>query len=318
MLMQRVALGIFALTIVTGAGLARAQDFPSKTVRIVTSGIGGSSDITARLVAQGITGGLGQQVTVDNRAGGAIQGELVMKSPPDGYTTLIAGGTFWTFPLLQKTQYDPIRDFAPITLVEVSVSVFVVHPSIPVKSTKEAIEFAKARPGQLNFPSSGSGSTSHLTMELFKTLAGVNLVHVPYKSNSLGMTDLLGGQLQISIPSATSAAPHIKSGRLRALGVTSAQPSPLAPGLPPIAATVPGYEAVSMTGFFAPAKTPTAIINRLNQETVRYLRTPEAKERFFGTGAEAVGSTPEHLATALREEIARLDKVVRAIGMRAE
>src|SRR5688572_10743932 len=221
MFMHRVAIGISVLTTTMYASLMGAQDFPSKPVRIVTSGIGGSSDITARMVAQGITGGLGQQVTVDNRAGGAVQGELVAKSPPDGYTTLIAGGTFWTFPLLQKTSYDPIRDFAPITLVETSVSVLVVHPSIPAKSTKEAVEFAKARPGQLNFPSSGSGSTSHLTMELFKTLAGVNLVHIPYKSNSLGMTALIAGELQMSIPSATSVAPHIKSGRLRALGVTS-------------------------------------------------------------------------------------------------
>jgi tripartite-type tricarboxylate transporter receptor subunit TctC len=318
MLTQRYVIGFFALTIIAASGVTRAQEYPSKPVRIVTSGVGGSSDITARLVAQGISTGLGQQITIDNRPSGAIQGDLVAKSPPDGYTLLIAGGTLWTFPLLQKTSYDPARDFAAITLIEVSVNVVAVHPSLPVKSVKELIAFAKARPGELNYFSSGSGSTSHLTMELFKSLAGVNVVHVPYKSNSMGMTDLIGGQLQLGFPSATSAAPHAKSGRIRTLAVSSTQPSALAPGLPPVAATVPGYEAVSMTGFFAPVKTPAPIINRLNQEVVRFLKTPDAREKFFTMGAEAVGSTPEQMATALKEEVARMDKLIKAIGLRAD
>jgi len=300
-----------------GAGTASSQDYPSKPIRIITSPAGGGTDFTVRQIAQGISGPLGQQIIVDNRPSGIIQGETVSKAAPDGYTLLIAGGTFWTLPLLQKTTYDPIRDFSPITLIDVSINVVAVHPSVPVKSIRELVALAKARPGELNYASTGSGGTAHLATELFKSMAGVNIVHVPYKSMPAAITDLIGGQVQLLFVSSTSAAPHVKSGKLKAIAVTSTQPSALAPGLPPVATSgVPGYEVVSMTAMFAPAKTPAAIIKRVNEEVVRYLKTPEAKETFFSRGLDAVGSSPEQLAVAMKAEMARLEKVIKETGIR--
>jgi len=301
------------------AGTAYAQDYPNRPVRIITSGAGGSSDIIARLVAQGISGLLGQQVIVENRPTGVIPGQTVAAAAPDGYTLLVSGGTLWTSTLLRKTSYDAIRDFAPITLIENSVSVIAVHPSLPVKSVKDLIALARARPGELNYTSSGAGSTSHLTMELFKSMANVDIVHVPYKSNSAAMMDLLGGQVQLSFISASSVVPQVKAGKLRALAVSSAAPSALMPGLPTVAASgVPGYEAVSMTALLAPAKTPAPVIRRANEEAVRYLRTPEAKETLLKNGAEAVGSTPEQLATAIKSDMERLGKLIKDLNLRVD
>lgn len=318
MLLPRIFSAPFSLAMLgLAAGMASGQDYPTKPIRIISSPAGGGTDLTTRSIAQGISGSLGQQIIVDNRPAGVIQGELLSKASPDGYNLLVAGGTVWNFPLLQKTVYDPVRDFSPITLIDLSINVVVVHPSLPVKSIKELIALAKAKPGELNYASAAVAGPSHVAAELFKSMAGVNIVHVPYKSMPAALTDLIGGQVQVLFVSSTSAAPHVKSGRLKALAVTSAQPSALAPGLPPVGASgVPGYEVVFMTAMFAPARTPAAIIKRLNEEVVRYLKTPEAKENLFNRGLEAVGSSPEQLAVAMKADMGRLEKVIKETGMR--
>ena len=296
---------------------AFAQDYASKPIRVITGSPGGSTDFTTRQVAQALSTALGQQVIVENRDG-LLAAQAVAKAPPDGYTLVAAGGSLWITPLLQKTGYDAVTDFSPVSLLVRDVSLFVVHPSVPVTSIKELIALAKARPGQLNYATSGVGSTPHLATELFKAMSGINMVHIPYKGNSQALADLIGGQVQLALISAPSATPHIKSGKLRALAVTSAQPTPLAPGMPTVAATLPGFEAVGLTALFAPAKTPGAIVKRLNEEAARFLRTGEAQETFLKRGAEAVGSSPEQLAAAMKTEIERLGKLVKDLGIRAE
>lgn len=313
-----VPLVVVSLTIL-GADTASCQNYPNKPIRIVTSGVGGGNDFTARLIAQGLTVSMGQQLVVENRGSGVIPGQVVSQAPPDGYTLLVAGGNFTIGPLLEKTPYDPVRDFFPISLVTSAPNILVVHPSLPVKSVKELIALAKARPRELNYASAGAGGTIHLAAELFKAMASVNIVRIPYKSSATQMADLIGGHVQLTFGNAANVNPHVKSGRLRALAVASAQPSALAPDLPTVAASgLPGYESVQMSGIFAPAKTPGAIINRLNQEVVRFLRTADAKERFLNSGVETVGSSPEELAATMKSEITRLGKVIKDAGIRAD
>ena len=301
------------------AGAASAQAYPSKTIRIVTAGVGGGNDFVSRLVAQAIAGPLGQSVVVDNRPGvSTIPGQVVSQSPPDGYTILVYGPGTWLSQFLRKdVPYDVERDFAPVSILDRGPLLVVVHPSVPVKSTKELIALAKAMPGQLNYSTGGTGSTSHLAPEQFKFLTGVNMVRIPYKSGSQEIIDLVAGEVQLTF-STGRAAPYAQSGRLRALAHTSDQPSTLYPGIPRVADVVPGYRAVSFTAMFVPAKTPEAIIRRLNQEVVRFLRTPEAKERLTNEGTEPVGSTPEELTTAVRAEVGRWGKVIKAAGIQPE
>ena len=241
------------------------------------------------------------------------------KSPPDGYTILVAGGQAFITPLLQKASYDPERDFAAVTLTDTSPNILTVHPSVPAKSVKELVALAKARPGELNYGSTAAGGSIHLATELFKSMAGVNIVNIPYKATGLAVNDLMGGQVHLMISTALSVTPQMKSGRLRGLAVTSAQPSVLAPGLPTIAAAgLPGYEAVGITGAYAPAKTPAAIINRLNQEMVRYLNTPDAKEKFLNVGGEVAPNSPEQSNAIVRADIARWTKIIKEVGIRAQ
>ena len=316
MSMTRFVVWIFSIgIIVPGTGVVSGQSYPSKPIRIIAPDAGSSSDVTARLLAQGITAGLGQQVIIDNRGSGVLSAEPAAKAPPDGYTLLIAGGTFWTFPLLQKTSYDPVKDFVPITTIEQSTNVVAVHPSLPAKSVKELIALAKAKPGELNYGSGPNASSSHLAPALFVHMAGANIVRVPYKSSGQATTALLGGEVHMVVVSATVVAPHHKAGRLRALAVTSAGPSALFPELPPAAATVPGYVSVGVTGIFGRAGTPDAIIRRLNQEMVRYLKTPEAKEKLLAVGAEPVGDTPEELAAFVKSDMEKLGKLIKDIGL---
>ncbi len=298
---------------------ATAQDYPNKPVRLVTTGVGSAADFAARLIAQGIAGPLGQQVIVDNRASGVIPGEIVSKAPPEGYTLLVAGSTLWIGPLLRKTPFDPVRDFAPITLASGTPNIIVVHPSVQVNSVKDLIALAKAKPGALSYASATAGATSHLAGELFKTMAGVDIVNIPYKSGAAQMADLIGGQVQLSFATAASVATHIKSGRLKALAVTSPQPSTLAPGLPTVAASgLPGYEMVTITGIFAPARTPAPLIGRLNHEMVRFLKSPEAKENFFSAGMETIGSSPEELGAKIKSVMASLGKVIKDAGIHVD
>jgi tripartite-type tricarboxylate transporter receptor subunit TctC len=305
--------------LVLGAGFASSQSYPNKPIRIVTIEAGGGGDLAARLIAQGLSGSLGQQVLVDNRGGGVIAIEIVAKAPPDGYTLLLYGGTLWIGPLLQKVSWDPVRDFSPITLAVTFPNIVAVHPSMPVKSVKELTALAKARPGELNYGSGSIGASTHLAAELFKSMAGVNIVRVPYKGGGPATIALVTGEVQLMFATVGLVTPHVKSGRLRALAVTTAQPSALAPGLPTVAASgVPGYESASILGILAPAKTPEGIINRLNQEIVRALHRPEVKERLFSSGVETVGSSPVELAATMRAESAKWGKVVKEAGIRAE
>ena len=295
-----------------GLGLASGQDYPNKPIRIITNGPGGNNDFIARLIAQGISGPLGQPVVVVDQPSGSIPMETVVKAPPDGYTLLVNGTPLWILPLIRNNvPWDPIKDFSPITLVVNSPNVLVVHPSLPAKSVNELIALAKARPGELNYASVGPGSGAHLAAELFKSLTGVNIVHIPYKTAAQVINDLIGGQVQLTFAVVAAATSHIKSGRLRALAITSAQPSALFPGLPTVAATVPGYEAAGMSGLFAPAKTPEAIISRLNQEAVRFLKTAQAREQLFNNTLEAVGSSPEEFSIKIKSEMTKLGKVIR-------
>ncbi len=315
----RFAIRLSPVALIFCAGVVLGQNYPSKSIRIVTSTPGGGADVVARLLAQGMAPGLGQQVIVDNRASGVIPGEIVAKAAADGYTLLLAGGTFTLGPLMEKTPYDPVKDFSPITLATSAPIILVINPSLPITSVKELIAYAKAKPGELNDASVASGSTPHLAAELFKAMAGVNIVRVAYKGTVQGLNDLIAGNVQLSFATAGGAVPFVKSGRLRGLAVTSARPSILFPDLPTIAqAGLAGYEAVSSYGLFAPAGTPAARIKIINQEAVRYLRSGQAKERLLNTGAESVGSSPEEFLAAMKSEIVRMSKVIKALGIRAE
>jgi tripartite-type tricarboxylate transporter receptor subunit TctC len=300
--------------------LADGQEFPSKPIRIVTAGVGGGSDFAARLIGQAISGPMGQQVIVDNRSGGVIPGEVVAKSAPDGYTLLLYGSAHWLAPFLQdKVPYDPIKDFLPVTLAASTPAVLVVHPSLPVKSIKELIALAKARPGQLNYATGAAGSSDHLAAELFRVMAALDMVRIPYKSGTARMTDLVGGHVLMSFGTGGTLMPHINAGKLRALGVTSAQPSALFPNLPTIAASgLPGYEAVSIYGVFVPARTSDPVIRRLNQEIVRALNQPELKEKLLLVGVEPVGSSANGLAAAVQAEMTKLGKIIKDAGIRAD
>ena len=312
-----VALFSVALMIM-GAGIVSGQDYPNKPVRIVTSGIGGGADFIARIVAQGIAGPLGQEVVVVNFPSGLIPGQTVSRAPADGYTLLITGNSLWLGRLLNdNVPYDGAKDFAPITWTSMAPNILVVHPALPVKSVKELIALAKARPGELNFTISSMGGSGHLATELFMTMAGVKLVRVAYKSGSQEITDLMSGQVQLAFSNAASVAPHLKSGRLKPLAVTSPKPSAQAPDLPTIAASLPGYETIGITGIYAPAKTPAAIINRLNREIVRFINQPDAKEKLLNAGQEIVGSSPNVLATTMKSEMAKWNKLIKDAGITA-
>lgn len=296
-----------------------AAAFPSKPVRIITSEVGGSPDFLARLVARGIAGGLGQNLIIENRAS-MKAAELVAQAPADGYTLLFASiGLHVTGPFLQKLTFDPVRDFSPVTTVNWQPNVIVVTPALPAKSVKELVAYAKSRPGELNYGSSSTGSANHLAAELFNTMAGIKTVRINYKGMGQAMIDLIAGQLQLSFPAAATATPHLKSGKLRALAVTSTQPYSLLPTLPTAEASgLPGYESSSIYGLLTPARTPAAVVRRLNQESVTFLRTPDAREKFLNAGSEVVGSTPDELAATMKSESTKWGKVIRDAGIKPE
>ncbi len=301
-----------------GASPASAQDFPHKPIRILASEPGGSNDFVARPLAQGLTANMKQNVIVENRPG-MIAAENVARASPDGYTLLVAGGSFVLGPLMRKMTYDVLRDFTPVTLAVTSPNIVVVPLASPVKSIKELIDAAKARPGALNYSSASVGSANHLGAELFKSMAHVDIVRVPYKGAGPALAALVAGQVDVSFGSAGSAMPHVQAGRVRALAVTSSKPTALAPGLPTVAsAGLPGFESVVINGVHAPAKTPRAIVSRLNQEMVRVLNEPEVKERFFKSGSEVMGTSPADSLAIVKAEIARMGKVIKDAGIREE
>ncbi len=303
---------------VLGAGVLRAQEYPSKSIRIVTAPAGGTVDMVTRLIGQELAPALGQSVVADNRPL-LIGMENVAKSPPDGYSLLVAADPFWIGPLLQKLNYDPVRDFTPISLLTRAPNVLVVHPSLPVKTVRELIALAKAKPGVLNYSSSGTGASNHLAAELFKAMAGVNIVRIPYKGSAPTVTALISGEVQVMFATQSSISSYLDTGRMRALAVTTKEPSALFSGVPTVAASgVPGYEATSTQAIFAPAKTPASVVNRLNREIVQSLSRHEVKEKFLKYGLETVGTSAEELDTAMKSEMARMGKVIGEAGIKAE
>jgi tripartite-type tricarboxylate transporter receptor subunit TctC len=316
----RVDVDAFPLRLAQGertrASEASVQGYPSKPIRIFTTEVGGASDLPARLIAKELQASLGQPVLVENRA--IIGVELVAQAAGDGHTLLHYTSPLWIIPLFRSNvSWDVNRDFTPIGLTVVTPNVLVVHPSLPVKSVKELIVLAKARPGDLNYGSSSTGSSNHLAGELFKSMAGVKIVRIAYKGGGSSLNALIAGELQLAFPSAGSAMGHVKAGKLRALAVTSAEPSALTPGLPTVAASgLPGYESISYTGMFAPAKTPAALVNRLSQEVAQGLRVPAVKERLFNVGSEVIASSPAEAAATIRSETERIRKLINDAGLR--
>ena len=313
--MSRIAAAVlFALI---GAPAA-AQQYPVKPIRwIVPFPPGGGNDTIARLVGQKLSAALGQQVIVDNRPGasGMIGAELAVKAPPDGYTLLTVPITYAVTPsVFPKMPYDAEKDLAPVALVAAAPFILVVHPTLPVKTVKDLIALAKSRPGQINYASASAGGMPHLAGELFNIMAGVKLTHIPYKGAAPATIDLLAGQVSLMFNNMLSAMPHVKSGKLRAVAVTSAKRSSAVPELPTVAETIPGFEASGWYGAFAPAATPREIIAKLNGEINRLMRQPDVAQRLAGDGVEAVTMTPAEFGTYLHSEIVKWGKVVKISG----
>jgi tripartite-type tricarboxylate transporter receptor subunit TctC len=313
---------IFAVLALTAAS-AFAQNYPARPVRLVVAyAPGGSNDILARALAQKLGETWKQPVLVDNRPGGntIIGTDLVANAPPDGYTLLVTPPSFVINPgLVKKLPYDSLRDFTPVSLLNINPQVLVVNPSVPAKNVKELIALAKSKPGVLNYSSSGSGGANHLAGELLKSMAGLRIVHVPYKGNAPSLTALVSGEVDFAINSLPSALPLIRPGRLRAIAVTSRTRSSVLPELPTIEESgLRGYEAVAWTGLSAPAKTPRDIVERINGTVAATIATPEFRDRLRSEGSDPVGSTPEQFAAFLQSEIAKWQKIVSAAGVVAE
>ncbi len=317
------ALSAVALLLQSLNALPAQQSYPTKPVRmVVSSSPGGGPDIVARLVAAKLSEALGQQFIVDNRAGAGtmIGNDMVAHAAPDGYTVLMAGAAVAINPAMMKNpSFDAVKDFAAVSQVVSLPFILVVHPSVPVKSVKELIALAKANPGQLNFASGGIGSSPHLAMALFLSMTQTSMVHIPYKGTGVGVIDLLAGQVKVMMPNLLSALPHLKTAKLRALGVTSAKRSSAVPDVPAIAeAGVPGYDAVQWYGVLAPAGTPKEIVARLSGEIARIMQLPEIKDRLAGEGADAVGSSPDRYAAFIKSEVTKWTKVIRDAGIKPE
>lgn len=302
---------------------AWAQNYPTRPIRlIVPFPPGGTTDVVARLMAQKITDAWGQQVVVDNRpgAGGTIGTELAAKSPPDGHTLLMGSITTHAVnpALYSKLNFDPVKDFVPVGLIVSSPQLLAVHPSVPAKSAREFIALARKSPGKLNYASAGAGTSPHLTFELFKSVAGVDLVHVPYRGTGPAITELVGGQVQAMITGVVALMPHVKSGRLRGLAVTSARRVSALPQLPTLQEEgLAGFDVSSWFGFFAPAGTSPNIVNRLNDEIARILADPEVVKRLTDQGADPAPMKPAQFAAYVKSEMERWGKVVRETGARA-
>ena len=321
-----VVRGATAATLLTTsifAADAGAQDFPARPIRvIVPQSAGGSTDLAARVVVQKLGEALRQNVVVDNRPGaGSINGtEIVAKALPDGHTLLAVAASFTITPaLVTKLTFDPVRDFAPVTQLADLAHILVVHPSVPVKSVKDLIGLAKAKPGVLNYASSGIATSTHLAAELFMYMTGTQMVNVPYKGGAPAMVAMLGGQCQVNFATSSTALPHIKADKLRALAVTTGRRSVFFPELPTLAeAGVPGYAHSSWVGILAPAKTPRAVMDRLNSELVTSVQSPEIKSLLLREGLEALGNTQKEFETVIKTEVAKWQKLVKTAGIKAD
>jgi tripartite-type tricarboxylate transporter receptor subunit TctC len=318
---HRIA-ALACLAALAGAA-AHAQQYPSKPVRLVVGyPPGGAVDAIARVLAQPLGQAFGQQFVIENRGGasGIIGADVTAKSPPDGYTLIVLSGTHTVNPsLYKKLPYDTERDFAAISMLASSAYILVVHPSLPVKSVRELIAFAKKNRGQINYASSGNAGMPHLSGELFKVKSGIEMTHIPYKGSAAVTTAVLSGEVPIMFSNLISTMPQVQAGRFRALGVTGLARIAAAPDVPTIAeAGLPGYEVVGWYGFMAPANTPAEIINRLSAQTAKALQAPEVLKRFANEGIDAVGSTPEAFAKVIREDIVKWGEVVRQSGAKVD
>ena len=315
------AVAIAALMIAVSAPTPAA--WPERPLRVVVgSSAGGGGDILARTISPKLSDALGQPIVIDNRGGaaGAIACEIVAKAAPDGYTVLLASvGMLAINPgLYPKLQYAPLRDFRPLTLLAAAPYVLVVNPSVPARSVRELIALAAAKPGSLNFASGGTGTGNHFSGELFKLLAGIDLVHVPYKGTGPALTDVLGGQIQIMFSNLLPAMPHVRAGRLRALAVTSAQRSPSAPELPSVGESLAGYSTTVWHGLLLPVQTPPAIATRLQREVVTLLQQPEIRGRLALQGTDTVGNSPEEFSAVIRDEMQKWAKVITRAGVKPD
>jgi tripartite-type tricarboxylate transporter receptor subunit TctC len=301
------------------AGNTAAQPFPSKPIRFV---IGPAPDVLARLVGQKLSEAWGQQVVVDQRpgAGGIIAAETVAKSPPDGYTWLLSTGAYPTVVgLYPKLPFDFVRDFEPVSLLATIPFLLVAHPSLPVTSVRDLLKLARARPGQVNYASSGTGTTAHLAMEMFKNMAKVKIVHVPYKGVAAGLVGVVSGEAQLMFAIMQAGLPHVKAGKLRALAVSGSKRSQSAPDVPTIAESgVPGYEFVSWNGVHVPAGTPKAIVSKIHADLVKVVAMPDVQARMASLGMEVAGSTPEELGALVKSDIAKWGKVIKEAGVRID
>ena len=321
---MRAAAALSGIVILALSHIASAQSYPHKPIRwIVTYPPGGPTNVVARAVGAKLTAAWGQQVVIDNRAGagGVIGSELAAKALPDGYTLLFgtSAGLSINPVLSSKLPYDPVKDFAPVSLLVINPQILVANNAVPANSVRDLIALAKAKPGQLNYASVGQGSPNQLGMELLKSLTGIDLLHVPYKGTGPAITDLLAGQVQVMFNSMPSVLPLVASGKLKGLAVGSAQRSPAAPDIPTVAESgVPGFEYVTWYGMFAPAHTPQNIVTRLNAEVVKILAAPEMAQRLASQGAEPRSSTPDELLKFMRNESERWKKVIKSAGIRTE
>ena len=309
--------------LVLGASDVLAQSYPSKPIRWIVPFIGGTADYTARLIGQKITERWSQQVVIENRVGasGMIGTELASKAAPDGYTLLLGNTTTLAVnpALYPKLAYDPIKSFAPVTPFATTVAVLVVHPSLPVRSVKELVALARAKPGQINAASAGNGETPHVALELFKAIAGVNIVHIPYKSTAAAGIALLAGEVHMSFSGMVQAMPHVRAGKLRALAVSTKKRSRAAPELPTIAESgYPSYEQSFWAGVFVPAGTPGEIITKLNVEIVSILDTPDMQEKMTDRGLEPFSATPEQFAAIIKADGAKYGKLIKDIGLKVD
>ena len=309
-----------ALAVLPDLAIAQAP-YPSKPIRfIVGFAPGATNDLVARLLGQKLTEQLGQLVVIENRGGAntAIASAQFVRAAPDGYTLMLNSPGHITNPSLMKLDFDSVNDFAFITQIAESVNLLVVHPSLPVKTVKELIAISKQRPGQINYASSGTGSTVHLSAELIQFMTGIKWIHIPYKGGGLAMQELLAGQTSLMFPNLPTSLQIARAGKLRALGTTGAKRAAAAPELPTVGETVPGFEVTTMYGISAPAKTPRAIIDRLHAEIVRALNSPDLRPRLIEAGADPVGSTPDEYTAFIRSEIAKWAKVINAAGIKGE
>lgn len=300
-----------------------ADNWPDKPIRVIVSvPAGGTPDLTARLIAPAVSSQLGQPLVIDNRGGasGSIGAELAANATPDGYTLLISSpGAIAILPHLRKVPYDTLRDFAPIGLISSGPFLLLTHPSLPVRSVKDLLGLARSQPGKLNYSSAGTGAPNHLAMELFKSMTGVNIVHVPYKGAPQAVADLVGGQVPIGFNSILPMMPHLKASRLRALGIASQKRSPQLPDVPTISEDgVPGFEAANWFGMLAPAKTPRRILARVSEALVKAVRSPEVQSKFIALGADPVGSSPAEFAAFIRRETEKYAKVIKVSGARLD